>query len=142
MIRDIDVNEEIMEKEFKELILKGDFRKAKSMMNSVTKEQLQTIIFEIGCDEESICAYSFISFLILEQENVEYHCMASELLNIAFPHVIGAYQTSLYHIRRAIELNPSDKDLKETLLFFNDIPEKLVSDEEAQKIKSIFLSDL
>lgn len=127
---------EMMKDELKKLILSGDFSKAKLLIKSVTREDFETIIFEIGCDEESICAYSFICFLILENESVEYHCMASELLNIAFPYIVGGYQTSLYHIRRAIELSPQDKKLKETLLFFNEIPEKLVSDEEASKIKS------
>lgn len=124
-----------MKKELKELILKGEFLKAISIMDSVTSKEFESLIFEIGCDDESICAYSYICFLILQNECVEYHCMASELLNIAFPHMPGAYQTSLYHIRRAIELKPNDKKLKETLLFFNDIPEKLVSDEEASRIQ-------
>lgn len=125
-----------MIEKFKELILKGEFLKAKSIMECITKEQLETVLFEIGCDEESICAYSFICFLLLEKESVEYHCMASELLNIAFPHIYGGYQSSLYHIRRAIELEPHDNKLKKALLFFNDIPEKLVSDEEASQIRN------
>lgn len=126
----------MMENELKRLILKGEFLKAKSIMDSVTSEDFESLIFEIGCDDESICAYSFICFLILKNESVKYHCMASELLNIAFSHIPGGYQTSLYHIRRAIELSPQDKKLKETLLFFNDIPEKLVSDEEASRIQA------
>ncbi|MEN2777190.1 hypothetical protein [Acetivibrio clariflavus] len=123
-----------MVEKFKELILKGEFLKAKSIMECITKEQLEKALFEIGCDEGSICAYSFICFLLLENESVEYHCMASELLSIAFPHIYGGYQSALYHIRRAIELDPNDKELKRELLLFNDIPEKLVSDEEARQI--------
>ncbi|AUM97452.1 hypothetical protein RSJ11_07650 [Clostridium sporogenes] len=123
-----------MKNKLKELISKGEFIKAKSIISNITKDELETILFEIACDEESICAYSFICFLMMEDENVEYHCMASSLLNTAFPHFAGGYETSLHHIRRAIELDPNNKELKRTLLFFNDIPEKLVSDKEASII--------
>lgn len=120
--------------ELKELISKGEFIKAKSIISNVKQDEIETILFEIGCDEENICAYSFICFLMMKDENVEYHCMASSLLNIAFPYLVGAYETSLHHIRRAIELDPKNMELKRTLLFFNDIPEKLVSDEEVSII--------
>lgn len=125
-----------MIKKIKELILRGEFLEARATMDCITKEELEIAIFEIGCDEESICAYSFICFLLLEKESVEYHCLASKLLNIAFPHIYGGYQTSLYHIRKAIELEPHNKELKKELLFFNDLPEKLVSDEEAREIRN------
>ncbi|MGJ0909514.1 hypothetical protein [Clostridium botulinum] len=128
----------MMENKLKELILKGEFMKVKSIIHNVTKDELEAVLFEIGCDEESICAYSFMCFLMLEDESVEYHCLTSGLLNIAFPYLPGAYETSLYHIRRAIQLDPEDMELKRTLLFFNEIPEKLVGDKEA----SIILNEI
>ena len=124
----------IIVKTLKELILRGDFGKARLLLSQCEKDSLETVLFEIGCDEENICAYAFVSCLIQCNENVEYHCLASELLNIAFPHLKGAYQTSLYHLRRAIELDPSDLSLVEGLLFFYELPEKLISEEEARNI--------
>jgi len=128
-----------VESKLKNLISSGKFLETKYFLNKINKNIFEKIIFEIGCDEESLCAYSFICFLIKNDETVEFHCLASELLNIAFPHWIGSCQTSLYHIKRAIELKPDDITLKEALLFFNVIPEKLISDEEAKKIANNIL---
>ena len=130
-----------VESKLKKLILLGEFSKTKYFLNKVNNDILEKIIFEIGCDEESLCAYSFICFLIKNDETVELHCLASELLNIAFPHLIGSCQTSLYHIKQAIELKPDDVTLKEALLFFNIIPEKLISDETAWKIANEILKE-
>ncbi len=130
-----------VESKMKNLILSGEFLEAKYFLDKVNKDIFEKIIFEIGCDEESLCAYSFICFLIKNNETVEFHCLASELLNIAFPHWIGSCQTSLYHIKRAIELKPNDITLKEALLFFNVIPEKLISDEEAKRIANNILKE-
>jgi hypothetical protein len=69
-----------------------------------------------------------------EHETLEYHRWAITLLKIAFCHLKGAYQTAFYHTQRAIELAPHDVDLQESLLFFNDIPDKVITDEEAQVI--------
>jgi hypothetical protein len=123
-------------KTLKELIISGKFGKVKEVLARCEKDLLEKVLFEIGCDEESICAYAFVSCLIQYDEKVETHCLASELLNIAFPHLKGAYQTSLYHLRRAVELDPNDLSLIEGLLFFNSIPEKLISDEEARDIST------
>jgi hypothetical protein len=97
------------------------------------------MLLDIGYNEESICSYAFICFLLLEKETVQYHCLASEILNNAFPHLVGGYESSMYHIRRAIELSPDDVELKENLLFFNEIPQKLLSNEEVKKISKEIL---
>ncbi|QSO46734.1 tetratricopeptide repeat protein [Alicyclobacillus mengziensis] len=46
----------------------------------------------------------------------------------------------MFHTRRAIELSPDDVSLKEHLLLFHDIPEKLVTTEEARKIAEEIIS--
>ena len=130
-----------VEDKLKKLILSGKFLESKYFLDKLNKDIFEKIIFEIGCDEESICAYSFICFLIKNHETVELHCLASEVLNIAFPHLIGSCQTSLYHIKRAIELKSDDISLKEALLYFNVIPEKLVSDKEAKEIAQKILKE-
>ena len=121
-----------MEKRVKNLILQGDFIKAKGFLNELSSSQLRVLLLHMGYDEENICAYSFVCFLLLEKESVDYHCLASEVLCHAFPYLEGGYATALYHMRRSVALAPDDIELKESLLFFNTIPEKLVSDEEAR----------
>jgi hypothetical protein len=128
-----------MEKKIKELILGGDFLEAGKYVAKIDFTILRNILLDIGYNEESICAYSFVCFLILEKETVQYHCLASEILNNAFPHLVGGYESSMYHIKRSLELCPDNVELKENLLFFNDIPQKLLSDEEAKKVSKEIL---
>ncbi|WP_278343214.1 hypothetical protein [Parageobacillus thermoglucosidasius] len=49
-------------------------------------------------------------------------------------HLPDAYASALYHAKRAVELSPEDVSLKEHLLLFYEIPEKLISKEEAKAI--------
>ncbi len=129
----------MIENRLKTLILYGNFLEAKILLDSINFETLRDILFTIGYDNQSICSYGFICFLLMENETVQYHFLASELLNFAFPHLVGGYATSLYHIRRTIELEPHNFELQANLLFFNEIPDKLINDEEAEKIARIVL---
>lgn len=115
-------------------ILSGEFLETRSLLNELSQKDLEDLLFVMGCDEGSITVYAFVCFLIRENETVQLHLLASKLLNIAFCHLEGAYQSSLYHTLRAIELCPDDIALKEALLFFNIIPEKIISNEKAKKI--------
>jgi hypothetical protein len=115
-------------------ILTGEFLETRNLLNKLPREDLENLIFVLGCDEGSIAAYAFICFLIQEHETISWHLLASKLLNIAFCHLEGAYQSSLFHTMRAIELCPDDISLKEALLFFNVIPEKIINDEKAKQI--------
>lgn len=123
-----------MENIMKKLILDGNFLEAKKLLANLNYEVFRNTLFTIGYDDQNICSYSFICFLLLENETTQYHVLATELLNLAFPHLVGGYATALYHIRRAIELDPHDFELQANLLFFNDIPEKLISNKEAKEI--------
>ncbi len=123
----------IMEKQIQQLILVGKFFEAKKLLGDIIPEQLRTILLNIGFNDNNICAYSFICFLISEHETLEYHSLASEILIHCFPQ-FGGYAAALHHVRKGIQLNPDDVEMIEMLLFFHDIPEKLVNDEEAKII--------
>ncbi len=123
-----------MENKLKKLILSGEFLETKQLVKNIDKKILKRILFEIGYDEENICAYSFVCFLIKENETVEYHTLAFELLQHAFCHLEGGYQSSLYHWRQVVEMCPDDMEKKEHLLWFYELPGKFLSDEEAKNI--------
>lgn len=120
-----------MVKKIRKLIITGNFFEAKKQLTNIKQEHLRDILLTIGYDDNNICAYSFICFLILEHETTEYHSLASEILIHSFPQ-IGGYAAALFHVRRSLQLDPDNIEILEMLLFFNDIPEKLVMDEEAK----------
>jgi len=125
-----------IEQKIKDLILDGNFLEANQFLDKIDLDKLASILLDIGYEEESICAYSFVCFLMLKKETKEYHSLASDILIHAFPHLIGGYKTALYHLRQAIKIDPNDIDLEEMLIFFHNVPEKLVSLEEAIKTAS------
>ena len=118
------------------LISLGSFLEAKKLIHDMGVKQLKDTLVTIGYDNENICAYSFVCFLIFAEEKAEYHALAGEVLVQFFPYLTGAYETALYHTRRAIELDPNDIDNYGMLLFFHALPliKPLISQEEARSI--------
>ncbi|MFJ8261013.1 hypothetical protein ACIQ4I_03495 [Rummeliibacillus sp. NPDC094406] len=50
-------------------------------------------------------------------------------------HIEGAYQSAFYHAKKAIEIDENDVSLYEYLLFFNIIPDALLTNQEAKNIE-------
>jgi len=123
-----------MEDKIKQHILDGNFLKASEALRGVDIENLLEMLIEVGYEEESICSYTFVNFLLIENETSNYHCLISDVLVSAFYRFEGAIQTALHHTKRALELSPNNVYLMERLLFFNMIPEKLLTDKEAEAI--------
>lgn len=118
-----------------DVIVKGDFQKAKALISGMDEDSIRMILTKVGYDQRSICAYSFVVSLLLDNETSELHYLASELLNISFCHYEGGYESSLYHARRAVELNPNDVELLEYLLLFRALPGQYITREEANEIE-------
>ncbi|MBN2478664.1 MAG: hypothetical protein JXA94_00385 [Parachlamydiales bacterium] len=131
-----------MNNKIKNLIINGKFSEANKLLSGISYEKLRNLLFIIGYENQNISSYAFIYFLLLKNETVRFHLLASELLNFAFPHIAGGYAVSLSHVRQAIELEPHNIGIQANLLFFNEIPDKLISDDEAKKIALTVLSAL
>ncbi|MCW6086064.1 MULTISPECIES: hypothetical protein [Clostridium] len=71
--------------------------------------------------------------MLCKQESSALHYIASELFSMPLCHVTGAYNSSLFHARRAIELDPNNISYKEYILLFYNLPEKLIGQYEAKK---------
>jgi hypothetical protein len=85
-------------------------------------------------EEGSIALYTFICFLLLDNESAKLHHCASAMLSMALVSFEGAYSAGLLHARRALKLEPNNIKHKEWLLFFYGIPDKIMSNEEAFSI--------
>ncbi|USG64640.1 hypothetical protein NDK47_21225 [Brevibacillus ruminantium] len=124
----------------REAILKGDLLTAKEQVSKIDFSAFSDLLHELAYDTSDLVCYTFVNFLMYSQgERSDLHHLASSLLSHPLCHIEGAYKSALLHSRRASELSPEDVALKEYLLFFHIIPEKLVSKEEAIEIASVVL---
>lgn len=128
-----------MIKDLENLILAGKFTEAKRIIRSLSFLKLRDILLNIGFSSGSMTVYAFVCCMLIEEENRELHYLASLILSQAINHLEGAYSVALYHARRAVELRPDDVELKEYLLFFYEIPEGLITKEEATNISKEIL---
>jgi hypothetical protein len=127
---------------FKSLILSGKFKEAREMAEKMTVNELTDSLLELAYETDGMMAYTFVNYLICSAgEDSDLHYLASLLLSQPLCHFDGAYKAALYHARKALELSSNDTDLKVYLLFFHDIPDKLVSKEEAVRLAQDILID-
>ncbi|MGE7921126.1 hypothetical protein ACQKM9_19620 [Viridibacillus sp. NPDC093762] len=118
------------------LILTLEFTEAKSIINSLTEKEIEDELLEVAFNTQSIVTYSFILNLIIENETASLHYIASVLLSQPLCHIDGAYQSAFFHAKKAIELDEDNIGLYEYILFFNIIPGKLLTDQEATVIEN------
>ena len=120
-----------LEKNIKECLLKNKICKLENMLLQANIKNFKNLLIEIAFETENITIYSIVCMLLIKKETVELHQLAIDLLVHPLCIINGAASAALYHARKAIELSPNNPMLKESLLFFHNVPEKLVSTEEA-----------
>jgi tetratricopeptide (TPR) repeat protein len=119
---------------------------SKDLITIDAKTLDEKILFELGYDNENIITYSFAYYLILQHNTKEGHVLSFSILSIIF-HFLWGHECSLHHIQNALELDPHDIRLKETLLFLNGTPPKIVNEgpqrvitnKEAREIAQVIL---
>lgn len=71
--------------------------------------------------------------MLNKSQEVNWLELAIDIMLHPLCYVEGAYSVALYHARELLEVTRSVKNL-ERILFFYDIPEKLINQEEAESI--------
>lgn len=133
-----------MAETLKQLIESGEFEQAIEYVIQIDAADLVEILVDTAyelSDFDSISIYFLVEELLQIQENAMLHEVASSILTNVFPLRAGAYNRALYHMRQAVRLSPDNIRMKEGLLFFFDIPEHLLADEEARVIAKDVLAD-
>lgn len=126
------MGENKVKKKLGNLVNSLDFIEAKALVDSLNKVELEDHILELCYESESMIYYSFVFDMLKSKETSFLHYIASIILSQPLCHIEGAYQAAFYHAKKAVELDDKDIELKEYLLFFNDIPDGLLSDQEAK----------
>jgi tetratricopeptide (TPR) repeat protein len=119
-----DINDTIQQ-----TISAGRFLDMRNKINLIDQATLKSILFDIAKEKENICAYAFPWFLILEHgESALYHELAADVLIEPFSQLVGAFYAARYHINRALELDPNNKQLEKK---HNEI-EKIIKNKEIE----------
>lgn len=129
-----------MKTRLENLIISLKFTEAKALVDGMTKDEFECSILELCYKSENILYYSFVLDLLKSKETAFLHYIASIILSHPLCHLEGAYQAAYYHAKMAVEFDEVDVELKEYLLFFNDIPDKLLSNQEAKTLAEQILS--
>jgi hypothetical protein len=118
-------------KQLMQEILNGDFANASQLVADLNLEGLEGLLMEIAYDTESDAVYKFVCYLIAQKESAALHTIASLIMSNPLCFLPDGYARGLYHAKRAMELDPANVSLMELMLFYNTIPDKLVTKDEA-----------
>ena len=128
-------------KDLEKLILAANFEEARKIVSKEDFNSFSDEMLSIAYQNESIANYSFLNYLLIREETNNLHDLAFSLLVNPLCHLEGAYNSALYHARRSVELTEGQNvGSLENLLFLNNVPEELVSDQEVIEICRKLLS--
>ncbi|WP_404445897.1 hypothetical protein LG307_20295 [Sutcliffiella horikoshii] len=130
-----------MKDQLESYILSGKYLEAEELFNSTDFSVAYENLLEISFNNENLSNYTFVIYLLSQENHERLHDLAYILLSQPLCHVEGAYTSALYHARKAVELsNCREVKYLENLLFLNTVPDCVVSDEEAKEISKKILS--
>lgn len=120
--------------QLEQYIVAGKFIKAKELLSAVSTRELYSMILYLGCEERNLCAYAFTWYLMQEKEQAELHYLAYRIVTLAYArNMNGCDATGLFHIKRAMALEPENEKYVECFLMLHTPPmepTKLISDDE------------
>lgn len=120
---------------FKNYIKKGKFDEAYEVMGDLNAKEVESVLMNIGDEDQDLSVYTFVVSLLLKEEKVEYHLIAANIMEILFNYEEGAYKMACYHVKRAAQLAPNNLELKKALLDYGKEPDRVLDDEEVNVLK-------
>lgn len=124
----------IVVEKFIKSLLEADFDMAKSIILKFPVEKQSELIIKAAYDTENIIVYTFVCYLLNIESNIFYHKIAVEILIHVFQYIDGAYNAALYHQKCLCAFDPNNVEYMEMLLFFGDIPERLINNKDMLSI--------
>lgn len=129
-----------LKKQLHKAILSDDRATIQRLVKSLVHEVVLDTFLEVAFDTDNLAVYEIVCDLIQVEQTAEWEEAASLLMSQPFCHHPHAYERAYEHAKRAVELDASRIDLKEYLLFFNTIPDKLMTDAEANDLATQILN--
>ena len=121
-----------MLKNLEHLILSGNFKDAEELYRKCDFQQFNDELLFRTYDNRNILYYTFLHYLLMKEESVDLHNLEYSLFICSLTPIEGAYHCALFHAERLVALtHEQDPDTLEHLLFLNEVPDKLVSNEKA-----------
>lgn len=119
--------------QIKDYILSGQYEVASQMCERLPKIKLRDEILNLAYDTENISIYAFSQYMLQKTNENEWIDIIIDMMINPLCFVDGAYSIALYYAREKVKYDKTVDNL-ERLLFFHNIPEKLICDEEAKLI--------
>ena len=114
-------------------LIYGEYQDIERLCRNQTEAEIRDLMMNVAYDTENLSVYGFIQYMIRRTKNANWIKLAVDIMLNPFSFMEGAYSVALYHARELILMERNIKNL-ERLLFFYNIPEKLINDEEAKNI--------
>ena len=132
--------EQIMMEDLKRNLLQGKYKEAEDICKSMDDNSIRDMIMTIAYDTENICLYCFIQYMIQRTGKVSWIELAIDIMLNPLCFIEGAYSVALFHARELLLIEKNLRNL-ERIIFFYNIPEKLVDEEEAKYISNEILKE-
>ncbi len=129
-----------MNKQFLEAIHQAHYNEAKKLISIMPYDQRYQFLIDQAIETGSIAIYTFVCFLLSEQESTGLHHCAAGILNHGLCYLKGATSASLLHAKRAAEISPNDITCQQELLSYFGMPEQVMTKDEARNIAKNILS--
>lgn len=109
----------------------GQYIEVEEIYKEMSEFDFRDILMKIAYETESINVYGFIAHMTRKKENVEWLKLAVDILLNPLCFIEGAYSLALFHSRELLSIDRNVENL-ERILFFYNIPERLVDEGEAR----------
>lgn len=122
--------------ELKMYLLMGKYNLAEKFLKETDENEITYILIDMA-DDIGVCVYSFIEYMIEKTQKIRWRELAIEIM-VYLAHIEGAYSVALFHARQLLSVEKTVENL-EMILFFYEVPEKLVDNKEAKHIATEIL---
>lgn len=128
-----------LKKQLHNAILSEDRAAVHRLVQLLAHDAVLDVFLQVAFDTDDLAVYKIVCDLLQVEQTADWEETASLLMSQPFCHHPHAYERAFEHAKRAVELDDSRVDLKEYLLFFNALPDKLMTDDEASELATEIL---